>query len=76
MVSATVSLGSVVANNLAAQGLPEQASDGGISLRPLPPVGWGVLEGVPALLIAPVPSGMGAGGTGLVLWCGVGGNQL
>lgn len=76
MVSVTVSLGSVVANSLAAQGLPEQGSDGGISLWPLPPVGWGVLEGVPALLVALVSSGMGAGGTGPVLWCGVGGNQL
>ena len=72
-VPVTVSHGSVDINSLAAQRLPEQGSEGGTSLCSLPPVAWGVLEGVPALLMAQAPTVMGAGGdwaSPLVHWEG------
>lgn len=62
MVSVTLSHGSVDVNSLAAQGLSEQRSERGTSLCSLPPVAWGVLEGVPALLMVQAPAAMGAGG--------------
>ena len=77
VVPVTVSHGSVDINSLAAQGLPKQGSEGGTSLCSLPPVAWGVLEGVPALLMAQAPTAMGAGGedwaSPLMKW---GGSQL
>ena len=62
VVPVTVSHGSVDVNSLAAQGLPEQRSERGTSLCSLPPVAWGVLEGVPALLMVLAPAAMGDGG--------------
>ena len=62
VVPVTVLHGSVDINSLAAQRLPEQGSEGGTSLCSLPPIARGVLEGVPALLMAQAPTAMGAGG--------------
>lgn len=64
VVPVTVSHASVDVNSLAAQGLPEQRSEGGTSLCSLPPVAWDVLEGVPALLMVQAPAAMEAGGGG------------